>query len=198
MDTRCCWPPDSWLGRLVELGPQAHPFQGSPGPLVALPGGDVGVDQGHLHVFHQVQLGQQVVLLENEAQHLVSDPGQFVLVHPAHIPAVEPIGAGGGHIQAADDVHAGGFARARLAHNGHELPFLDLHRDVVGRLDGGVPHLVVLADRVKFDQCAHRGPAPPPPAGAPPPPAIPPPGMAPGIMAMPLSLDWLRAAASAS
>ena len=83
-----------------------------------------------------------------------------------------------------------------LAHDGHKFPFLDLHRDVVGRLDGGVAHLVVLADGVKFDQCAHRGP-PPPPAGAPPPPCMPP-GIPPCIMAMPLSLDWLRAAASAS
>ena len=62
----------------------------------------------------------------------------------------------GGHIQAADDVHAGGFAGARLADDGDELAFVYFHGDVVGRFYRGVAHLVILADLIKFDQSAHR------------------------------------------
>ena len=40
-------------------------------------------------------LGQQIVLLEDKAQHLVADSGQLVAVHLAHIPAIEPVGAVG-------------------------------------------------------------------------------------------------------
>ena len=145
-------------GLVVQLVPQAHLLEGRPGAGLLLFAGQPGVDQGQLHVFHQAELGQKVVLLEDEAQHLVADLGQFVLAHAAHVPAVEPVGAGSGHVQAADDVHAGGLARAGLAHDGHELALVDLHRDVVHRLDGGVAHLVVLADVVKFNECAHPQP----------------------------------------
>ena len=64
----------------------------------------------------------------------------------------------GGYIQTADDVHAGGFAGAGLAHDGHELAPLYLHGDVVCRFDEGVTHLIVLADLVKLDQGAHSSP----------------------------------------
>ena len=126
---------------------------------MALGAGDVGVDQRHLHVFQKVQPGQKVVLLEDEAQHLVADIRQLVPVHLAHVPAIEPVDAVGGHIQTADDVHAGGLARAGLTHNGHELPLLDLHRDVVGSLHQRVAHLIILTHLIKFDKSAH-GPPP--------------------------------------
>ena len=122
---------------------------------MAVGAGDARIHQRHLHVFHQVQLGQQIVLLEDKAQHLVADGGQLVAVHLAHIPAVEPVGAVGRHIQTADDVHAGGFARTGLAHDGHELAFFDFHGDVVGSLYRGIAHLVILAHRIKLDQSAH-------------------------------------------
>ncbi len=123
----------AWAGA-CSLSPRPTCSSALRGPLVPLRLGDAGVHQGHLHVLQQGQLGQQVVLLEDEAQHLVADGGQLVVVHLAHVPAVQQIGAGGGHVQAADDVHAGGLAGAGLAHDGHELPLLDLEGDVVRRL----------------------------------------------------------------
>ena len=97
-------------GLVVELFAQPHLFQGGFGPAVPLRGGNAGVDQGDFHVLHQIQLGQKVVLLEDEAQHFVADFGQLVGAHAAHIPAVQLVGALGGDVQTADDVHAGGFA----------------------------------------------------------------------------------------
>ena len=117
--------------------------------------GDARIHQRHLHVFHQVQPGQQIVLLEDKAQHFVADSGQLVAVHLAHIPAVEPVGAVGGHIQTTDDVHTSGFARTGLTHDGHELAFFDFHGDVVGSLYRGIAHLVIFADFIKLDQSAH-------------------------------------------
>ena len=147
------------VGLAAQLVAQAHLLQHRLGAGPALAAGHPGVDQGHLHVAHQVELGQQVVLLEHEAQHLVAYGGKLIAAHPAHVPAVEPVDAGGGHVQAADDVHAGGFARAGLAHDGHELPRLDPHGDMIQRLDDGVAHMIILAHLVEFDQCAH--PIPP-------------------------------------
>ena len=143
------------VGLAAQLVAQAHLFQHRLGAGPALAAGHPRVDQGHLHVAHQVQFGQKVVLLEHKAQHLVADGGKLVAAHLAHIPAFQLIGAGGGHVQAADDVHAGGLARARLAHDGHELAGFDPHGDMVQRLDDGVAHVIVLAHLVEFDQCAH-------------------------------------------
>ena len=140
---------------MLILLPQTHHVQGQQGPLPPLRPGHPGVHQGYLHVLHQVQLGQQVVLLEDKAQQLVADLGQLVLVHLAHIPAVQQVGAIGGHVQAADDVHAGGLAGAGLAHDGHKLPLVDLEGDAVGGLHHRVPHVVVLAHVLEFNERLH-------------------------------------------
>ncbi len=193
-------------GLVIQFIAQSHHLQGDPRPFVPLRLGDAGVHQGHLHILLQGQLGQQVVLLKDEAQHLVADGGQLVFVHLAHVLAVQQIGAGGGHVQAADDVHAGGFAGAGLAHDGHELPLLNLKGDAVRRLDRGVTHLVVLAHLPEFDQTAHQKP-PGPPLGIPPPgiPPLegmaPPAGMVPIIMALselPEPAAWRYATVSPS
>ena len=42
---------------------------------------------GELHVLQHVQLGDEVVLLEDEAQHLVADLRLLVVVHGGHIDA---------------------------------------------------------------------------------------------------------------
>jgi hypothetical protein len=174
---------------------QAHPVQGLQRPAAALGLSDPGVHQGDLHIFHQIQLGQQVVLLKDKAQQLVADFGQLVFVHLAHIPAVQQIGPLRGDVQTADDVHAGGLAGAGGAYNGHELPPADLKGDVVRCHHGGVPHVVVLAHLLKLNERLHvkilpvRRPMPPP--GIPPPLGIPPPDMPP-IMPIwkPLSRSW--------
>ena len=146
------------VGQVFELIPQTHLFQHFLRHPVAFGAGDIRVNQRHLHVLHQVEAGQKVILLEDETQHLVAHICQLVSVHLAHVPAVEPVGAVGGDVQTADDVHAGGLARTGLAHDGHELPLLDLHRDVVGGLYQRIAHLIILAHLLKFDQSAHGAP----------------------------------------
>ena len=50
--------------------------------------------------------------------------------------AVEEVAAGGGAVQAAEQVHEGGLAGAGRAHHRHELPGLDAERDSAQRVDG--------------------------------------------------------------
>ena len=140
------------VGLVLELIAQPYPLKRGGRAALALSQGDARVHQRHFHVFQQAELGQQVILLEDEAQHLVADLGQLVLVH---------------------------LTRTGLADNGHELAFVDLHGDMVGRLDRRVTHLVILAHVVKLNECTHYWPPPgPPPPGAPPgPPPISPPSI---------------------
>ena len=144
------------VGAVFQLVAKPHLLQHGAGAAVALGAGDARIHQRHLHVFQQVQPGQQVVLLEDKAQHLVADRSQLVAVHLAHIPAVEPVGSVGGHIQTADDVHTGRLAGTGLADDGHELAFFDFHGDVVCCFYRGITHLVILAHLIKLDQSAHR------------------------------------------
>ena len=65
--------------------------------------------------------------------------------------------------------------------------------DMIGGLHQGIAHLVVLADRIKLNQCAHRIPPPgAPPLGIPPPLGMPP--MPPGIIMPSLPVEEMVAA----
>ena len=176
------------VGLVPELIAKAHLFQCGGSTAAALSARHPGIHQRNLHVFHQAELGQQIILLKDEAQQLVADLGQFIAAHSAHIPAIEFVGARRGHIQTADDVHAGGFAGARLAHDGHELTLVDLHRNVICSLYKGIAHLVILAHMIKFNEGTHQKP---PPGPLPPGPPFPPP-------CPPLSLAFCFSAAPAS
>ena len=44
-------------------------------------------------------------LLEDEAQLLVAQVGQLVVIETVHLRAVEPVPTGGGAVQTAEDVH---------------------------------------------------------------------------------------------
>jgi len=119
-----------------QLAAQAHQLQGDPDPLVPLSSRDPGVHHGRLHILQQGELWEQVVLLKDKAQQFIADLRQLVPVYSAHVPAIQQIGPGGGHIQTADDVHAGGFAGPGLARNCHKFAPLDPHGNVVLRPGG--------------------------------------------------------------
>ena len=127
-------------GQVLLLALQPHPAQGPDRPLPPLGGGHPGIQQGELHVFQYGELGDQVVLLEDEPQHLVADLRLLVVVHGGHIHAPQVVGARGGHVQTADDVHGGGLAGAGGAHDGHELPLVDGEAHPVQGVDRLVSH----------------------------------------------------------
>ena len=79
-------------GQVPALVRQPYPLERGHGSLLPLRGVHPGIEQGELHVFQHVQLGDQVILLEDEAQHFVADLGLLVVVHGRHVDPAQMIG----------------------------------------------------------------------------------------------------------
>ena len=142
-------------GQVLPLLGKAHPPQGADRPLPALLGGDTGVQQGQLHVLLHGQLWDQVVLLEDKTQHFVPDFRLLVVIHSRDVGAAQVVGAGGWHVQTADDVHGRGLAGSGLAHDGHELSWVDGDIHPVQGMDLLGAHLVDLIDIFQLDEMLH-------------------------------------------
>ena len=80
MATRCCCPPDSWLGKCPGPIGQPHRLQRRHGPFAPLAAGHPGVGQRQLDVLLRRRPGQQVEALEHEADLPVADLGPLVPV----------------------------------------------------------------------------------------------------------------------
>ena len=104
--------------------------------------------------------GDQVERLEDEADLLVPDHRQLVVIELADIGAVEEVAACRRHVQATDDVHESGLARAAGAHDGDELAFADMHVDTAQRLDVDLAHPIGLGDPLERDHPPIRTPPP--------------------------------------
>ena len=98
------------VGLVIHAGFEIDVAQRGLGALDALGCGGAVVDEGQLDVVQSGGAGQQVEGLEDEADFLVADTGQFIVVEGAHQLVVEPIVAFGGRIEATDQVHEGRFA----------------------------------------------------------------------------------------
>src|ERR1043166_5821232 len=121
-------------GKLI--GPMAQPFakakrrEQSFGALVALGRRHAGIDRRDLHVLRGRRGADEVVTLEHEAEGLAPEPSEFVTIQFRHVAAGQPIASIGRAIEAAQNVHQGRLAGARLAHDGDELPRVNVERDV--------------------------------------------------------------------
>src|SRR5262249_55485104 len=98
----------------------------------------------------------------------------------ADVDPVQQVRAGGGDVEAADDVHQRRLARAGRAHDGHVVAAIEAQRDPAQGVHGGLAfaihlaHVADLEDRVSHQWPPRRGlPAPllppkrPPPRGKP-------------------------------
>ena len=83
------------------------------------------VDCRNFRVLDGAQIGHQVVALEYEAERIAPQRRQSIAVQTGHVHAADAIGSGGRPVEAADDVHEGGLARAGGAHDCDEFPALD-------------------------------------------------------------------------
>src|SRR5213078_434352 len=97
--TRCCWPPESWLGGCDSRSASA-----------AIARGHARVLEGQLDVLERARPRQEVELLEDEADLRVPDPGERVRRQAGDILTAEHVAAGGGRVEAAQEVHEGGLA----------------------------------------------------------------------------------------
>src|SRR5262249_31649611 len=103
------------------------------------------------------QVGEEVELLEHEADEAVAHFGQLVLVERLHVVAGEPEDARRRHVEATEDVHQRRLARPGRTGDGDELAVADAQRDVAqGRhleRAGGVD----LGDVDEFDDGSVEG-----------------------------------------
>src|SRR5690606_22475892 len=135
---------------------QAQRHLGAPGPLGAA---HLAQQQRQLDVLLRAQHRQQVVELEDEADVLGAPARQFAGLELVDALAVDADAAGGGRVQAADQVQQGGLARARRAHQGDEGTALDLEVDAVQHFHLLLAAGVVLGELPDLDQgLGHRGP----------------------------------------
>jgi len=115
-----------FAGLVVHALFEVGEAQGLLGPLDPLLGRHAGIDQRQFDVVQGRGARQQVEGLEDEADLLVADAGQFVVAQVAHQVAVDEVIAFGGRVQAADQVHQRRLARSRRPHDGDILAALDL------------------------------------------------------------------------
>src|SRR4249919_1761634 len=105
---------------------------------LALGRAHAAITQRHVDVVEQVEVGDQVEALEDEADLLVAQLAARIVRHPAHVLAIEDVLPAGEGFQQAGDVEEGRLARARRAGDGDELAFAHMQ--------------VERAQRVGFDE----------------------------------------------
>ena len=135
MATRWRWPPDNSFGLCIMRDFKADVGEGLLGARDALGGGGAVIDEGQLHVVQRRGAGEEIEGLEDEADFLVADAGELVVVEIADELVVEPVLAFGGRIKAADEVHQRGLARSGWAHDGDILIAANAQRDAAQGLD---------------------------------------------------------------
>ena len=91
------------------------------GQAAAFLGGDLTVEQRQFHVVQHVERVDQMERLEDEAQCLVAEGCQFLVLHALHTCTGYLDGAAGGRVEQAHDVEQGRLAAARGAHDAEEL-----------------------------------------------------------------------------
>ena len=80
-----------------------------------------------------------------------------VVVEQRDLLPVQEVATGARAIQAADQVHERGLARAGRADDGDVLTWLDAERDVAKRVHGGVAHLKIALQLAGIDHRVRRG-----------------------------------------
>ena len=133
--TRCCWPPESSDGLMVNA--LCHPDRGERllrAPAARVPV-DAGVGERQFHVREGGRARDEVEALKDEADLAVAQVGEIVLVHVAHVDAVDQVAPAGRQVEAAEDVHQRALAAAGAAHDRDEVASLDPQGDLAQRAD---------------------------------------------------------------
>ena len=119
------------VGAVVHAVLEPHRLERLHGAVATLLAGDAAVDERELHVGEGGGPGEQLEGLEDEADLVVAQVGELVVGELLHVLPVDPVGAGGGGVERADEVHEGRLARARLPHHRHPLAAPHVEGDAV-------------------------------------------------------------------
>ena len=113
-----------------------------------------GVVQRHEHVVEGRGAGQQVETLEHESEFAGAHQGPFIRREAAHFLAVEPKAARAWAVEAAENIHQGGFAGARSAHQGDHFAAVDAEGNVFQDRHIDFAEVVGFGDIFEVDQAA--------------------------------------------
>ena len=129
--------------------------QGAHGAALALGTRAIGVGERQHDVLQHGHARQQVEALEHEPDLGRADLGELVVGELGHIEAREQIGARGGGVQAAEDVHEGRLARSGRAGDGDELAGVDGEVDIVEHMRESGFGLEDAVDAAHVDDGSH-------------------------------------------
>src|SRR5216684_2745453 len=93
--------------------------------------GHAAVAQRNVDVVEEVEIGDQVEALKDEADFLIADVRHLAVGEPADVFVVELVDAAVEDVEESGHVEKGGLARSRGAHDGHELPGLDVEGEIL-------------------------------------------------------------------
>jgi hypothetical protein len=94
-----------------------------------------GIDRRHFDIFQRIEIGQQLVALEDETEMLAPELGQLIGLEPRDVASGEPVFAGPAVIEAAEHVHQCRLAGAGLSDDGDHLAGLDVEVDILEHRD---------------------------------------------------------------
>jgi hypothetical protein len=120
MATRCCWPPESWEGWWSRPVRQPHRDQLGLGVLASRAGVEARIKERQLHVLERRGAGEEIESLEDEAD-LELRSGEASPERVRDVLAVEHVDVRRSAVEAAEEIHEGGLAGARRAHDRHEV-----------------------------------------------------------------------------
>ena len=144
--TRCCWPPESSLGRCWSRSLQTDGVDHLVEPLL------VGLATGQRHrqgdVLQRCQCRDQVERLEDEADLVPPQHRELAIVELRQVGVTDEDAAPRQRVEAGDDVHQRALAGAAGAHDGGELTGLEVdghgvecgHCGVAAAVALGGPH----------------------------------------------------------
>src|SRR5690606_3720170 len=113
--------------------------------------------EGQLDVPERVGAGEQVEALEDEADLVVADLGEVIVVELGHIRPVELVGAGGRRVEAPQKVHQRGLPGSRRAHDREVLAAFDVEGDIAQGVDHFAAHLVSAGEAADSDEAHGSG-----------------------------------------
>src|SRR6185369_6730217 len=113
---------------------------------------DAAVDQRELDIVKRGCAREQVEGLKDEADFLVTNPSELVVVHLGNVLAVEPVLALCRRVETADEIHQRRLAGTGWSNDGNVLAARDIKRDAVQRVHRFSSHLVRLPDVAHRDE----------------------------------------------
>ena len=119
------------LREVVGAVTDVHALEHGGDTLFALASPHVEVFEWQLDVLEDVEFVDEVEALEDESDIALAETGAVALLEVAHFGVTEPVVAGGGVVEEAQDVEQGGLATARWTHNGDKFAVFDFKTDTV-------------------------------------------------------------------